>query len=286
MEKDRGTGLIPLGTMIRGNEKTFTALGRFMPLGIESVQIFFWDTLPEEMDGTWMEAVVRACRNGGVNLSSLALFANPLRDEASRERAAADWNRLIGWAAEFAIPVVSGFTGRIPDRPATESCEPIRKFFSPLLDQCLARGLRLAFENCPMEGDEASGDWNIAFAPEYWRILFDDLLPSPSAGLEFDPAHAVRLGQPVLDLAEEWAPRIFHVHGKDAAGPGAPDFCFPGEGVTAWERLLGVLHRRGYSGAIDLEGYHGPFESHQREVERQQASLDYLDRCRRRLGVS
>jgi sugar phosphate isomerase/epimerase len=284
MEKDHGADLISLGTMIRGNEKIFTALDRFLPLGIESVQIFFWDILPEQMDGAWMETVVRACRNGGVNLSSLALFANPLRDDASRDRAAADWLRIIGWAAEFGIPVVSGFTGRKPGKPVSDSFEAVREFFSPLLEKCLARDLRLAFENCPMEGDDTAGDWNIAFAPEHWRILFDDLLPSLSAGLEFDPAHAVRLEQPVLALAEEWAPRIFHVHGKDAAGPGAPEFCFPGEGATAWEDLLEVLRCRGYTGTVDLEGYHGPFESHQREVERQRASLAYLDRCRRGIG--
>lgn len=276
--------MIPLGTMIRGNEKTFTSLGRFLPLGIESVQIFFWDILPEELDGPWMEAVTRACRSEGVVISSLALFANPLRDDSSRHRAEADWEKLIGWASEFDIPLVSGFTGRIPDRPVTDSYEPIREFFSPLLEKCLARGLRLAFENCPMEGNDSAGDWNIAYAPEHWRVLFEDLLPSSSAGLEFDPAHAVRLGQPILSLIEDWAPRIFHVHGKDAAGPGAPDFCFPGEGATDWEDLLAILIRSGYTGTVDLEGYHGSFEGHQKEVERQRASLAYLDRCRRRLG--
>ena len=77
------------------------------------------------------------------------------------------------------------------------------------------KGVRLAFENCAMEGNWASGDWNIAHNPDAWELMFD-ALPRENIGLEWEPCHQlVYLIDPIPQI-HKWAPKFFHVHGKDA----------------------------------------------------------------------
>ncbi|MDC7233750.1 MAG: sugar phosphate isomerase/epimerase [Spirochaetales bacterium] len=271
--------LIPLGTMIRGGEKTRRSLERFIPIGIESVQIFFWEVLPETADLSWMEETAAVCRQKGILISALGLYANPLRDLEHRDKAAADWTLLLDFASRFDIPVVSGFTGRIPGTPLEKSYEGVRDFFTPITEACLAKNLKLAFENCSMEGDQSQGDWNIAFLPEVWELLLNDYFPDRNIGLEYEPGHLVRLGIPASEPVRQWKHRIHHIHGKDAPALFADEFCFPGEGVSDWPNLLEELKSIQYQGTLDLEGYHGQFVSHEQEKERQVRSLDYLRTC-------
>lgn len=268
--------VITLGTMIRGGEKTLPSLKRFIPIGIESVELFFWDKIPESIDTFWMEEIRNLCQKSGIKISSLGLYANPLRNSESKNRAKSDWNTLLDFAEQFNIPVVSGFTGRVPNTVLEDSYLPVKDFFSPLVERCEAKNIKLVFENCPMEGDRLSGDWNIAFLPEVWEILINDLFQTDTVGLEFDPAHCVQLGLPVLDLLEQWIFRIYHFHGKDASGQGFGDFSFPGEGICDWKKIMTLLKNKNYQGSVDLEGYHGSFISHEHELEMQKKCLKFL----------
>jgi sugar phosphate isomerase/epimerase len=143
-----------------------------------------------------------------------------------------------------------------------------------------------------MDGDWASGDWNIALDPAAWRLLFQ-AVPSPSLGLEWEPCHQlVRLIDPIPQL-REWVPRIFHVHGKDATVDrqllaafgtgGAVPFAWhrtPGFGDTDWAQVCTILLMAGYEGTIDIEGYHDPVFKDDMELSGQVVGLDYLKRCR------
>lgn len=280
MAKNCSSNLIALGTMIRGSEKTLGSIERFIPIGIESVEIFFWESIPDSMNISLMENIAVRCEQNGIEISSLALYSNPLRDGESEKKARSDWNSLIEYAERLGVPVISGFTGRIPNTPLEASYQRVKNFYSPIVDRCQAKGLKLAFENCPMEGDRSSGDWNIAFLPEVWEILFNDFFPDNSVGLEFDPGHCVQLGLPVLELMEQWIHRIYHIHGKDALSEGFSEFKFPGEGTTDWHKLFSLIQSDGYRGAVDLEGYHGKFISHELELEKQENSLRFLRECR------
>lgn len=265
-----------IGTMIRGGVKTISYLERFIPIGIESVQLFFWDRVPDDVDESWLESVAGICRNSDISISSLGFFANPFRGEEEFSSANDGWNRLLKLAGNEEIPIVSGFTGRVPGLAVDESLEPVKSFFTPLLETAQDLGVKLAFENCSMDGNWSSGDWNIAFSPEAWNILFNDLFNTDSVGLEFDPSHCPALNQNALALAKEWLPKIIHTHGKDASPADAHEFCFPGKGVFQWPAFVSLLENSGYSGTLDLEGYHGAFTSHEDEVERQAMSLSYL----------
>ena len=66
-----------------------------------------------------------------------------------------------------------------------------------------------------MDGNWATGDWNIAHNPDAWELMFD-ALPDDNLGLEWEPCHQiVYLIDPIPQI-RNWAPKIFHVHGKDA----------------------------------------------------------------------
>ena len=153
-------------------------------------------------------------------------------------------------------------------------------FFTPVLDACIDNGIIMAFENCPMDGDRESGDWNIAFAPEFWDVIFGELLVDSHCGLEFDPSHCFGLHQEPVALAETWAHKIVHAHGKDSLSPPESGFCFPGEGMSDWKSLYEILNTRSRSSAIDIEGYHREFVGHQQEMALQQRALQYLKNVR------
>ena len=270
---------IPVGTMIRVGKKTRQALERLTPIGIDTVEIHFWDVIPDFADISWFESIAEYCGNQSCTISSLGLYSNPLRDAESKEKGRRDWTRLLELADSFSIPIVSGFTGRIPGQPVEASYEGIKNFYSPVAESCRKLDKKLVFENCPMEGDPLTGDWNTAFLPEIWDILFNEILPDKTVGLEFDPAHLIPLGLPVMDLLKQWMPRIYHIHGKDALPEAPHEFCFPGEGSLDWTEIYTLLQDYKYEGCIDMEGYHGPFVSHEKEVTKQRKCLDYLRQC-------
>jgi sugar phosphate isomerase/epimerase len=227
-----------------------------------------------------MERIAERCEAAGIYISALGIFANSLKNNELKTLAKKDWNTLVDFAQRFQIPVISGFTGRVPGKPVEVSFKPIEDFFTPVANRCLNSGIKLAFENCPMEGNKVDGDWNIAFLPELWEILFNHIFPTDAVGLEFDPAHCVRLKLPVLDLLNDWLPRIHHIHGKDASNQPPQEFRFPGEGSVDWLKIMKLIQTSGYAGTIDLEGYHGEFISHEYEMDNQRKSLNYLKECR------
>ena len=66
-----------------------------------------------------------------------------------------------------------------------------------------------------MDGNWATGDWNIAHNPDAWELMFNET-PDDNIGLEWEPCHQlVYLIDPMPQI-RKWAPKFFHVHGKDA----------------------------------------------------------------------
>jgi hypothetical protein len=74
-----------------------------------------------------------------------------------------------------------------------------------------------------------------------------------------------------LPQIRKWAPKIFHVHGKDATIRwdvirehgifGKEKFVFmrtPGFGDSNWTDIISELRLAGWSGSIDIEGWHDP----------------------------
>ena len=152
--------------------------------------------------------------------------------------------------------------------------------------------MKIAFENCAMGGNWQTGDWNIAHNPDAWELMFNET-PDDNIGLEWEPCHQmVYLIDPMPQI-RKWGTKIFHVHGKDATirwevirehgifGKHDPVLMrTPGFGDSNWTDIISELRMAGYSGAIDIEGWHDPIYRNSLEMTGQIHALQHLKRCR------
>jgi len=227
-------------------------------------------------------------------VSCLSVYGNPLAPGATGRAAIRDWQRLIDHAHRFGTDLVTGFAGRLPGASVEDSLPAFQKVFGTLAKRAADHGVRLAFENCPTRGNWFTGDRNIAFHPAAWEKMFD-AVPAQNLGIEWDPSHPLCQLQDPLPQLHAWLPRIFHLHAKDAQihpaalrrdGILGPNFFavhrFPGLGVLDWAKVFRRLLRGGYSGCVDIEGWHDPVFCGPREMEGQRRALRYLHRCRAR----
>ena len=199
---------------------------------------------------------------------------------------------MIDNAHFFGADIVAGFTGRIRGAKLTESLPAFRRVWGDLARRAADKGVRIAFENCAMNGNWASGDWNIAHNPDAWEAMFNEL-PNDNLGLEWEPCHQlVYLIDPIPQI-RKWAPKIFHVHGKDATVRwdvirehgifGKVPFVqmrAPGFGDSDWTRIVSELRFAGFKGSIDIEGWHDPVYRDALEMTGQVRALAYLKECR------
>lgn len=280
-----------IGTLVGGKDAV-RVIPQLIPYGFESFSITFWQTTGGIDLEDMAKKVGDVLAGHDVIISCLSLFGNPLMGEGESSDALASWERLIDSAHLFGTDLVTGFTGRIVDRPIDESIPRFKEVFGELARRAADKGVRLAFENCNMGGDWQRGDWNIAHNPLAWEMMFD-ALPLDNLGLEWEPCHQmVQLIDPIPQL-RKWANKIFHVHGKDASiawdiirecGIGGPEpFVWhrtPGFGDSNWTDIISILRYSKYEGTIDIEGYHDPVYCGELEMTGQVRGLQYLKQCR------
>ena len=282
-----------IGTMIKGNLPDPVGYVRqILPHGFESLQPFFWQTLGDKDLSRLADGLKDAIGDRDVTIPTLAMFGNPLEEQDLDRQTLEGWKTLIDSAHLFGAKTICGFTGRMRGKPIEDSLPRYKEVWGDLAKRAADRGLRIAFENCAMDGNWASGDWNIAHNPDAWQLMFD-ALPDENIGLEWEPCHQlVYLIDPVPQI-REWAPKIFHVHGKDATVRwdvirrhgvfGKVPFVFmrtPGFGDTNWTDVISELRLGGYKGSIDIEGWHDPVYRDELEMTGQVAALEHLKRSR------
>jgi sugar phosphate isomerase/epimerase len=286
------TEKIRIGTLVSGSEHGANYIRQIRPYGFESFSITFWQTL----QGADLEKLARevneALAGSGAVISCIGVFGNPLGDRPIDAESRDAWTKLIDAAHLFGCNLVTGFAGRVVDRPIDESIPRYAEVFGPLAKRAADKGVRLAFENCEMGGDWHSGDWNIAHGPTAWEMMFN-AIPSENVGLEWEPCHQmVKLIDPMPQL-RKWVGKIFHVHGKDATVlwdvirehgiHGSKQFAFhrtPGFGDSNWTDIISELRRGGFAGSIDIEGWHDPVYREELEMTGQVHGLNYLKQCR------
>lgn len=286
---------ILIGTLVPAHDRSPEIISQLLPHGFESFQLAFGGSVGNIDLASFAERVRRALDAGPTAhggrprvISAIGVYGNPLVSPETVR----DWERLIDAAGSFGCEVVSGFAGRIPDRPVPESLPRFKEVFGDLSKRAEDRGVRLALENCPKGGDWQRGDWNIAHAPRAWEMLFAEVT-SPVLGLEWEPCHQIEsMIDPIAQL-RRWTARIWHVHGKDATvnrdvlrehglRGGVPwmHHRTPGFGDTNWTDVISILRMAGWRGAIDIEGFHDPVYRDRLETTGQVAALRYLLRCR------
>ncbi len=280
-----------IGTLVNGGDAP-KVLPQIIPHGFECFSLTFWQTTGNIDLKELAKRVNEVLEKEDIIISCLSIFGNPLTGTGSNKDTLASWERLIDNAHLFNTDLVTGFTGRIPDQPIENSIPEFRRVFYDLAQRAKDKGVRIAFENCDMEGTWDKGDWNIAHNPTAWEMMFD-ALPMDNIGLEWEPCHQmVSLIDPIPQL-RKWVDKIFHVHGKDATIAwdivreygihGPKQFVWhrtPGFGDTNWNDIITILRQANYRGTIDIEGYHDLVYKDELEMTGQVRALRYLKECR------
>lgn len=283
---------IRIGTLVNGGSNTASVIRQIKPYGFESFSITFWQGLGGTDLKRLAAEVKEAIGEDDIKISSLAIFGNPLEREAKDLETLRAWEQLIDSVSLFGADIVAGFTGRVRGRPIPDSISRYQEIFGPLARRAAGQGVRLAFENCQMGGTWETGDWNIAHSPACWERMFE-ALPGENIGLEWEPCHQmVALIEPLPQL-RQWVKKIFHLHGKCAtikwdvirrSGIYGPEpFAFhrtPGFGDCNWTDIISELRLGGFTGSIDIEGWHDPVYRDDLEMTGQVHGLRYLKGCR------
>lgn len=274
---------IRIGTCVPG-ENAIDWLPSISKAGFECVAINFHMSL-HGIDLKEHAKKIKEILDGtGVYVSTLGFYCNPIMYEDHQKTL----SHVIDMAAEFGAQNVGTFAGAYEGKSVDEAMPKFGQVFRELAKQAEDRGVKLVIENCPMGGNWNSTTCNIGFNPKAWEMMFNEV-PSDALGLEWEPGHQmIQLIDPIAQL-RQWAPKIYHMHGKDASIDmdavrrlgvfGAHEFApqrTPGFGDTNWRDVFSILHENGYQGDICIEGYHDPIYSGEWEMTAQMHSLNYL----------
>lgn len=268
-------------------DKGAAYLKQIIPHGFESFELTLWQYVGDvDLEKTAKECL-DACADKAI-ISSVGIYGNPLQDE----KCAANWETVIKAARSFGAKVVCGFAGALEDRPVDESIPKFKEVFGKLAKIADGEGVKIAFENCDMSGSWDRPRWNIAHAPRAWEMMFDSV-PGETLGLEWEPCHQMVSFIDPLPQLRQWVDRIYHVHGKDAtvnwdlvksqgtrSGVDLVWHRTPGFGDSNWTDIITLLRKGGFTGAIDIEGWHDPIYREDLEMTGQVRGLEYLKACR------
>ena len=174
---------IRIGTLAGKGAQTADYIAKILPHGFESFQINFWQTLGGVDLAELAKEVETVLEGSEAIVSSLGIFGNPLESDETAAATIKGWEDCIDHAHLFGTDLVCGFAGRLRDCPVPESLPRYQEVFGPLAERAADRGVRIAFENCPMDGSWQRGDWNIAFNPAAWDLMFD-AVDADNIGLE------------------------------------------------------------------------------------------------------
>ena len=284
---------IKVGTLVMANSKAASYIEQIIPYGFESFVFTysggkFGDIEPEKL----AEQVMPILGKHKIEVSAISVFGNMLEHSETATHTCECFKRAIDCASLFGTDIVSGFTGREPDRPIPDNIPRFKEVWTPIVEYAASKKVRVAFENCNMGGNWRTGSWNIAINPDAWELIFD-AVPMDNLGLQWEPCHQmVQLIEPLPQI-REWGKKFFHIHGKDVTIRrdvfakhgimGGEPFCWhrtPGFGDSNWKDIITELRLIGYQGNIDIEGWHDPVYRGELEMTGQVAGLNYLKKCR------
>ncbi len=204
---------------------------------------------------------------GSADLKSWQGFIS--KDPATRQAAADANDAYFAECAKHGIK--NYFAVMLPEDASLSRAENFGymveglSLLAPILEK---HGGRLVVEGWP-------GPGALACTPEGYRAMIEKV-PSKSIGINFDPSHLVRMGIDPIRFVEEFADRVYHVHGKDTEllaeglyeygseqpatfgkGRGFGNmhwrYTIPGQGCVRWTRAFEILKAAGYAGAVSIE---------------------------------
>jgi sugar phosphate isomerase/epimerase len=208
---------------------------------------------------------------GMKGISSLAFYENMLAaDPDERAFYHTHLKRLISAAGMLGVNLVGTFPGRHSGMTVEESLAEYGRVFPDLAKFASDNGVRLMFENCPMEGwIPGKKIGNIACCPANWRKILE---MTPGTGLNMDPSHLIWQDIDYVRAVIEFGGVIMHAHGKDAKlldayetgtfgeglpkegwGAGLYEHRIPGQGDVDWGAFTDALREINYRGVLSVE---------------------------------
>ena len=190
-------------------------------------------------------------------------------DVAKREAAVAQQAAYVETCATAGV--TNYFLVMLPDDaslPRSENFALMVEGLNLLTPHLEKHGGRLVIEGWP-------GPGALCCTPEGYRAVIKEV-PSTSVGINYDPSHLIRMGIDPIRFVEEFADRVYHVHGKDTEvfaenvyefgteqpatfdkghgfGSHTWRYTIPGHGQMRWIKAFEILKARGYSGAVSIE---------------------------------
>lgn len=274
---------IKIGTLIPAS-KALTMIPQLNEKGFECYELnFYSDVVNLDLKEYYkkLEEVL-----DGRTVSAVGCYGNTLTDPSVN----AAVTFLIEHLPELHCGVIGLFAGSDPEKGVKDTIPLFCDVFGKLLEKAEYNGVKIGLESC-------GGGWwkcggNIAFCPDAWDLIFD-AVKSENLGLEWEPSHALGALMDPIEQLRRYAPKVVHLHGKDATVAwdvirqygigGSRNYCYdrtPGFGDTNWADIFTVLLQAGFEGACDIEGYHDPVHYDDMEWTAQLTALDYLKRCR------
>lgn len=219
----------------------------------------------------------------GLSISALGYYPNPLHpDAAHREAVIGHLKDVITAAGKMGVGLVNTFCGGDASKALDDNWQDAMKVWPDVIAFARDKGVKLAFENCPMifSRDEWPGGHNIAYSPLIWRRIFEAW--GGDVGMNFDPSHLVWQMIDQGRFIREFGAHIVHAHAKDlmidrdglyergimSAGIGWQVPRMPGLGEVDWTVFFSGLYRAGYDGPIVIEHEDRRFEGSDEAVKR------------------
>ncbi len=219
----------------------------------------------------------------GIAISALGYYPNPLHpDAAHREAVISHLKQVITAASLMGVGLVNTFCGGDASKTVDDNWADAEKLWPDIIAHARDKGVRLAFENCPMifSTDEWPGGHNIAYSPRIWRRILEAW--SGDVGMNYDPSHLVWQMIDQARFIREFGPHMVHVHAKDlmidrdglyergimSAGMGWQIPRMPGLGEVDWAAFFSGLYQAGYDGPVIIEHEDRRFEGSDDKIKR------------------
>jgi sugar phosphate isomerase/epimerase len=219
----------------------------------------------------------------GLTISALGYYPNPLHpDAAHRAAVLGHLKSVIDAASLMGLGVVNTFVGGDAARTVDDNWQEAERVWPDNIARARDRGVKLAFENCPMlfSGSEWPGGHNIAYSPLVWRRILEAW--GDDVGMNYDPSHLVWQMIDAARFIREFGPHMLHVHAKDlaidrdglyergimSAGIGWQVPRLPGLGEVDWNVFFSGLYRAGYDGPVIIEHEDRQFEGSDDKLKR------------------
>jgi len=282
---------IKIGTLVGGKDSA-DLIRKLKGYGFESYAINFWQNIGDTDLAVLAEQVKEALAEQDAQISCIGVYGNALMDTTEGLATKESFEKILNAAPLFGAKIVTGFAGGLLGKSVEASLPKFKEVYGEFVRMAQANGLKIALENCPMGGSWKSVGQNIAFNPDAWELIFNEV-PSEALGLQWEPAHQLmQLIDPMPQL-KKWTPKIYNVHGKDATidktvlrthgMTGKEPYAWnrtPGFGDSNWIEIISRLRMYGYEGSIEIEGWHDPVYKGDLEYTGQIHALHYLKQCR------